>query len=133
VMDVNGEGHDCAPSSDVRAYEIGSPAADHNRRRVCGAADNGWHDRRVRHAQAAHATHTQLAIHDGIDIFAHSGSANGMPETEGACAREIDEFRFGFGFGTRDEFGFANPVEGLLAHELSGGFYRPQRRREIAV
>jgi hypothetical protein len=56
-----------------------------------------------------------------------------VSEAARAHAHELDEIRLALGLRTGDEFGFANAVEGFLAHQLPRGFRASVSRLEIAV
>lgn len=107
--------------------------ADHDRSRIGRAGDGGGHDRGVRYPKTAHTTYAELAVDHGFGVRSHSRRTDRVSEAARAHAHELDKVRLTLGLRTGDEFNFANPVEGLLAHQFPRGFRAPHSRLEIAI
>ena len=74
--------------------------------------------------------HSQFAVDNGVGVIPHPHRTYGVPEAERARTHEFDEVLPALGFRTRNEFGFADPIESSLTEELSHGFRGTQSRFE---
>src|SRR5258708_37648589 len=77
--------------------------------------------------------HAELAVDDSVGIVPHSRRADGVSEAAATHPHELDEVLLALGIRTWDEFSFANPVEGLLAHQFPRGLRASHSRLEIAT